>query len=61
LQQVRQPSRSPRIASISRVPFLMVVNLAVPAQEIPEFVAYAKANPYKVNMAICRPVTELSF
>jgi tripartite-type tricarboxylate transporter receptor subunit TctC len=39
------------IAIISRVPFVMVVNLAVPARAIPEFVAYAKANPHKINMA----------
>ena len=39
------------IASISRVPFVLVVNPAVPARAIPEFIAYAKANPYKINMA----------
>ena len=37
------------IASISRVSFVMVVNLAVPAREIPEFIAYAKANPHKIT------------
>jgi len=39
------------IATITRAPFVMVVSLAVPARTIPEFVAYAKANPYKINMA----------
>jgi tripartite-type tricarboxylate transporter receptor subunit TctC len=29
----------------------MVVNPSVPAQTVPEFIAYAKANPGKVNMA----------
>ena len=37
------------IASIRRVSFVMVVNLAVPAREIPEFIAYAKANPHKIK------------
>jgi tripartite-type tricarboxylate transporter receptor subunit TctC len=39
------------IVIINRAPFVMVVNPAVPARAIPEFVAYAKANPYKINMA----------
>jgi tripartite-type tricarboxylate transporter receptor subunit TctC len=39
------------IASIASGPLVMVVNPAVPARTIPEFVAYAKANPYKINMA----------
>jgi tripartite-type tricarboxylate transporter receptor subunit TctC len=39
------------IAIINRAPFVMVVSLAVPARAIPEFIAYTKANPYKINMA----------
>jgi len=39
------------IAIINRAPFVMVVNVAVPAQVIPEFIAYAKASPHKINMA----------
>ena len=39
------------IAFISRTPFVMVVNPAFPARAIPEFVAYAKVNPHKINMA----------
>ena len=39
------------IASILRAPFLMVINPAVPAKTLPEFLAYAKANPGKINMA----------
>src|SRR5579872_4919189 len=39
------------VASISREPNLMVVHPSVPAKTVPEFVAYAKANPGKLTMA----------
>src|SRR6266481_8497254 len=39
------------IASIMRFPFVMEVHPSVPAKTVPEFMAYAKANPGKLNMA----------
>jgi tripartite-type tricarboxylate transporter receptor subunit TctC len=39
------------VAGVIRVPNVMLVHPSVPAKTIPEFIAYAKANPGKINMA----------
>ena len=39
------------VASLLRVPFVMVVNPSFPAKTVPEFITYAKANPGKVKWA----------
>jgi tripartite-type tricarboxylate transporter receptor subunit TctC len=39
------------ISMISSLPLVMLVNLDNPAKTVPEFIAWAKANPSKVNMA----------
>jgi tripartite-type tricarboxylate transporter receptor subunit TctC len=39
------------VASIATIPLVMVVNPAVAAKTVPEFIALAKANPGKINQA----------
>jgi tripartite-type tricarboxylate transporter receptor subunit TctC len=39
------------VASLSSGAFVMVVNPTFPASTVPEFIAYAKANPGKINVA----------
>src|SRR5262249_18044387 len=43
------------VASIGRVGFVMVVNPSFAAKTVPEFIANAKANPGKINMATVGP------
>jgi len=39
------------VAGITRVPDVMVASLSIPSRMVPEFIAYAKANPGKLTMA----------
>jgi tripartite-type tricarboxylate transporter receptor subunit TctC len=39
------------VAGIMRYPYVLTVNQSFPAKTVPEFIAYAKANPGKINMA----------
>src|SRR5262249_13285323 len=39
------------VAGVMRVPLVMEVNLSIPAKTVPEFIAYAKASPGKINFA----------
>jgi tripartite-type tricarboxylate transporter receptor subunit TctC len=39
------------VAGILRGPYVLVVNPSVPTKSVPEFIAYAKTNPRKLNMA----------
>jgi tripartite-type tricarboxylate transporter receptor subunit TctC len=39
------------VAGIMSLPNVMVVNPSVPVKSVPDFIAYAKANPSKINFA----------
>jgi tripartite-type tricarboxylate transporter receptor subunit TctC len=39
------------VAGIESTTFILVVNPSLPAKTVPEFIAYAKANPGKINIA----------
>ena len=39
------------VASIGRIPLALEINPSLPTKTVPEFIAYAKANPGKINVA----------
>jgi tripartite-type tricarboxylate transporter receptor subunit TctC len=39
------------VAGLASITYLMLINPGVPAKTVPEFIAYAKANPGKINFA----------
>ena len=43
------------VASVNRSPGVMEVNPMMPVKSVPEFIAYAKANPGKISMASAGP------
>ena len=45
------------VAAIGRTPFVIVVNPSFPVKSVPELIAYAKANPGKINVASGGPGT----
>jgi tripartite-type tricarboxylate transporter receptor subunit TctC len=43
------------VGSVIRFPYVMVVNPSIPAKSVPEFIAYAKTSPDKINYASAQP------
>jgi tripartite-type tricarboxylate transporter receptor subunit TctC len=43
------------VASLDLQPFVLETHPSVPAKTVPEFIAYARANPGKINMASAGP------
>jgi tripartite-type tricarboxylate transporter receptor subunit TctC len=47
------------VASIGRIPLVLEVHPSIPAKTVPEFIAYAKAHPGKINIASSGNATPL--
>jgi tripartite-type tricarboxylate transporter receptor subunit TctC len=46
------PRDAAPVASIGRIPLALEINPSLPAKTVPEFIAYAKDNPGKINLAL---------
>jgi tripartite-type tricarboxylate transporter receptor subunit TctC len=47
------------VASVARTPFILVIHPSVPAKTLPEFIAYAKANPARISYGSAGPGSTL--
>jgi len=47
------------VASAARTPFILVIHPSVPAKTLPEFIAYAKANPARISYGSAGPGSTL--
>jgi tripartite-type tricarboxylate transporter receptor subunit TctC len=47
------------VATVARAPFILVIHPSVPAKTVPEFIAYAKANPGRINYGSAGPGSTL--
>ena len=47
------------VSSIGRIPLALEINPSLPTKTVPEFIAYAKANPGRINLALTGKGTPL--
>jgi tripartite-type tricarboxylate transporter receptor subunit TctC len=47
------------VAAVARTPFILVIHPSLPAKTVPDLIAYAKANPGKINYGSAGPGSTL--